>query len=170
MSPQAAADLLTSPYAIVLLLVVVALSIWLFNVLMLRGPSHIRIPQVLSGYAAVIATMLVAGWFIDLFAADNSWTSRTILPYFAVLVMAVLGVPIIGILTMTGRGSVPWCLFTSLGIALVLMMANSAIESDLISRSVAWWFSQVTLFAAFSFVIMLAFCIGARFPWREPTL
>ena|SRR2546426_323747 len=169
MSPQAAAELLISPFSIAFLVAVAGLSTWILRAFSRRAPSSIRVSRILSGYAAVIVVMFVVGWFFDFFSVDKSWTSSVFLAYFAALAMAVFGLPIVGVLLAIGRGSVPWCLLASLGIALLLTVAYFAL-GDLSARSPAAWASQISLFATLSFLAMLAFCLGARIPWRRRTL
>ena len=165
MSPQAAAELLISPPAIALSFTVATASTWLLWMFVLRGRRHIQVAQIVTGFATVVVVMFGVGWAIDFSSVDNSWASRAFLTYFAVMAMALFGVPVVGILIATGRGSVPWCLLGS-GVVTVLLTLVYFAAGGLSSRSLGAWAVQIALIAAYSLLAMLSFCIGARIPWR----
>lgn len=166
MSPQPFAEYLLSPLPIAVLFVIVGLSTGLLRIFLPRASLSIGLARIARGYVALVLAMVVTGWLIDFFSGDAARVASIFLAYAGVLLMAILGVPIIIFLTSRDYGSIAWCLVGSLVISLVLTPAYFSMGS-LVSRTFTGWVSHIFTIATLSCLAMLAFCLGARIPWRR---
>jgi hypothetical protein len=168
MFPEAAVRLLTSPLGLMLLMVLVGLSAWTLSAVARRKPS--RSPsfvRLLWGYGTVIVLSLSIGWVIDAIEQEAAAVARIFLPYASTLVMALLGVPALVVLRKIDRWSTPWCLAMGLLVGLALTVGYFAMGSSLRPWGLAEWASHLGVICGGVLLAMLAFCIGARVPWRR---
>lgn len=168
MFPEAAALLLVSPLALALLTTLVGLSVWLLSAVARGKPSRSPSPvRLLWGYCAVIALSFGIGWVVDTVAQDGAAVTRIFLPYASTLVMALLAVPALAVLRKIDRWSTPWCLAVGVLVGLVLTIGHFAMGSSLRPWGFAEWVSHLSLLCGGVLLMMFAFCMGARIPWRR---
>ena len=167
MFPEAITDLLTSPLALIFLGFLVATSIGFVKFMRSRGNSHMRFAHLIQGYFAVVILMLAVGWYSDVTGTDRAWTTTVFLPYSAIAVVAVFGVPVIVLLETLHHRTIPWILIASIGISLLLTTIYFWIGGNLVSRSVIDWGSHMLVIMEFTAFAMLSFCLAARIPWRR---
>lgn len=111
--------------------------------------------------------MLAVGWYSDVTGADRAWTTTVFLPYSAIAVIAVFGVPVIMFLEVIRHRTIPWALLASIGIALLLTTIEFSIGSNLASINILDWDTHMLVMMGFTIFAMLAFCLAARIPWQR---